>query len=255
MNLNSLIVDDDPVSRKVLGKMLGGLGSCSVADCGHDGIVAFKQALCSERPFDLVCVDRHMPGLDGHRTIASLRATEKIMGLDRTAKVLMVTGSNNPGDVRAAFAADCDAYLVKPVSRKALMGKLDALGLMPQGGPHAEPALDASTAICAHQEWRQKVLTYIKQPDGTLNPEVVASTAKCLLGKYLLDRAMAGEDDEHTALVEAEHIRFHQTAAELVRHAHRGGTIEEAMVEQLMRGYDELSAGIVAWLEFLGRHG
>ena len=255
VGLNSLVVDDDPVSRKVLEKMLGNLGSCSVAGCGLDGVVAFKQALCSERPFSLVCVDRHMPGIDGHRTIASLRATEKIMGLGTRAKVLMVTGSNDPADVHAAFAAECDAYLVKPVSQQALLGKLDTLGLLPGAMEEAAPALDARAAICAHQDWRQKLSAYLRNPDGTLDPGVVAATDRCLLGRYLLERSRAGEDDEHTALVEAEHIQFHWTAADLVRQANLGEPIGAAALAKLGRDYDELSARIVAWLEFLGAHG
>jgi len=232
--------------------MLGNLGPCSVAASGLEGVIAFKQAICSEMPFSLVCVDRHMPGIDGHRTIASLRATEKIMGLGTRAKVLMITGSNDPADVHAAFAAECDAYLVKPVSRQALVAKLEALGLRPETG--SAPVLDARAAICAHQDWRNTLSKYLVKPDGTLDPGTVAATDRCLLGKYLLERARAGEDDEHTALVEAEHIQFHWTAGELVRHANRGESIGKAALDRLGRDYDELSARIVAWLEFLGSH-
>ena len=66
--LRVLIVDDHPVNRLVLTEIFRQLG-CEVATAEDGG-----QALSAWAPdhFDLVCLDRHMPGLSGDDVVGRL---------------------------------------------------------------------------------------------------------------------------------------------------------------------------------------
>jgi CheY-like chemotaxis protein len=60
-DLHVLVVDDHPVNRRILSDIFSQLG-CVVATA-HDGLDAL--AASSVEAFDLICLDRHMPGLGG----------------------------------------------------------------------------------------------------------------------------------------------------------------------------------------------
>jgi two-component system capsular synthesis sensor histidine kinase RcsC len=64
-----LVVDDHPVNRRVLTEIFEHLG-CTVT-CVDNGDAALAAA---DRPgaFDLICLDRHMPGMGGDEILARL---------------------------------------------------------------------------------------------------------------------------------------------------------------------------------------
>jgi two-component system chemotaxis response regulator CheY len=126
--LRSLIVEDDFLSRKVLMAMLAPLGSCDVAVSGREALDAFQEAVRQGAAYDLICLDIHIPGMDGHQILSSIRSVEEIQGLERT-RVLMTTASSDPRDVRAAFRSQCDGYLIKPITQKNLMKNLEEMDL------------------------------------------------------------------------------------------------------------------------------
>lgn len=49
-------------------------------------------------------------------------------GLDRV-RILMTSASKDRRNVMNAYREECDAYLVKPIERAALMSQLSCLGL------------------------------------------------------------------------------------------------------------------------------
>jgi two-component system chemotaxis response regulator CheY len=122
-----LIVEDDFVSRKVLTEFLASYGPCNVAVNGLEAVEAVKIALAEKRPYDLICMDIMMPGLDGTEALKEIRKVESAydVPLGHGAKVFMTTGAADSQHIVAAFHANCDAYLVKPINR----AKLEALVL------------------------------------------------------------------------------------------------------------------------------
>jgi two-component system chemotaxis response regulator CheY len=130
--LQTLIVEDDFLSRKVLHHMLSPLGTADIAVNGAEAVEVFARALSSGEPYNLVCLDIHMPGgVDGHKVLEEIRSIENsagLQGLDR-ARVVMTTSSADRRDILSAFRSECDAYLIKPIDRAKLMDQLEALGL------------------------------------------------------------------------------------------------------------------------------
>lgn len=129
-SLRILVVDDDSDMRDLLATVLARLGEVVVATDGIDGVDQFRAACGLGRPFDLVCLDIMMPGMDGHRTLTTLRRIEgDCAGVGRRAHVMMLTAVADRSAVQRAVAAGCDSYLVKPFTPDDVLRKLEALGL------------------------------------------------------------------------------------------------------------------------------
>ena len=52
--MKTLVVDDELVSRKKMQKIVDTLGECEAVESGSAAIAAFRKALGSGMPFDLV---------------------------------------------------------------------------------------------------------------------------------------------------------------------------------------------------------
>lgn len=127
-----LIVEDDYTSMKLMQKLLSAYGETSTASNGEEALEAFRLAL-ENTPFDLVCLDIMMPGIDGQQVLKSIRAMEKVRGVTpkKEAKIIMTTALDSPKDViEAYYQGGCSSYLVKPIEKKQVIDKLRELGLI-----------------------------------------------------------------------------------------------------------------------------
>jgi len=130
-----LIVDDDFTSRKVLQKVLSRYGECDIAVDGPEAIQAQRLALGDGTPYDLICLDIMMPGMDGHDVLRSIREEEErigVRGFDGV-KIVMTSALDDPENIRRAFLAQCEGYLTKPIDREKLLDLLRSLDLIPAG--------------------------------------------------------------------------------------------------------------------------
>ncbi len=78
-----------------------------------------------------MCLDITLPDMDGSTVLAKMRTMERAAGVrgpDR-AKIIMTTASDGRQDIVDSFRSECDAYLIKPIGRTALMWRLSSLGL------------------------------------------------------------------------------------------------------------------------------
>lgn len=108
-----LIVDDDDVQARVLARRLSGAGfDAALIEVVASGVEAIVAA--TERPFLLVFVDYHMPGLSGVQTSARLRQI-----LPDTP--IVGCTSDYSRELRTKFlAAGADDCLAKPISQPLL---------------------------------------------------------------------------------------------------------------------------------------
>jgi len=114
-----LIIDDDPDIRDLLSIHLEGEGhAISHAENGQDGIDQVRQT-----PPDLIILDINMPVMDGTRVLQTLR------GAAESAKtpVIALSAVAVPEMRDDMHRLGCDAYVVKPIDFKVLIGKIDAL--------------------------------------------------------------------------------------------------------------------------------
>ncbi len=120
-----LLVDDDPFMLKLLARMLARLGYWQV-DCHESARKAIEHLVTSQKVYDLVLLDIHMPDMDGVEFIRSLAGCRYGGGLvlvsGETARIQDSVG-------RLALAHQLD-YLgqlhkpVKPAELAAVMRRL-----------------------------------------------------------------------------------------------------------------------------------
>jgi CheY-like chemotaxis protein len=116
-----LIVDDDPLIRKLITTTLEDVSGFRLREAG-DGFQALETAL-EERPA-IVFLDYDMPRLDGVETCRRLRSDPVTAG----ATIVMLTGMSDAPSQDRAVAAGADLFLTKPFSPLRLLRLVDGLG-------------------------------------------------------------------------------------------------------------------------------
>jgi len=111
--LRILVVDDNPVNLRVAVGMLKGLGQqCDLAE-GGEAAITMVQAT----DYDLVLMDRKMPGVDG---IEATRRIRSEVSDERQPRIVAMTASVTAEDRTACFDAGMDDFISKPVRKQAL---------------------------------------------------------------------------------------------------------------------------------------
>lgn len=107
-----LVVEDNPVNRRLIVDILGYYGyELIAADNGECGIEMTKE----QRP-DLILLDLQMPVLDGFETLKLLRDDPGT----RDVRVVAVTSYAMAGDRENVLAAGFDDYISKPLNTREL---------------------------------------------------------------------------------------------------------------------------------------
>ncbi|MDE2148511.1 MAG: response regulator transcription factor [Gammaproteobacteria bacterium] len=97
-------------------------------ECADHGQRGLERAQC--RHFDVVVLDRMLPGLDGASLCRQLRRRSS-----PSTPVLMLTALDTTRDKLEGFAAGADDYLVKPFALAELEARLTALHRLAQAAP------------------------------------------------------------------------------------------------------------------------
>jgi two-component system chemotaxis response regulator CheY len=131
-----LIVEDDLTTRQMLLMMLAPHGQCDVAQNGKQALDEFVGAREEGEPYDLICLDILMPELDGHEVLKQVRKIEldRGVGPGSGVKVIITTAVDERESKIEAFRSQCEAYLVKPISKEDLLSQIRSLGLLPAEG-------------------------------------------------------------------------------------------------------------------------
>lgn len=105
-DVNVLLVEDDPVFRKLVADFLQSRGALIIEACdGRDGIDKFQ-----EHNFDIVLADLSMPNLGG------LDMLKEMSRIDPGTPSIVISGNNVMADVVEALRIGANDYLVKPVA-------------------------------------------------------------------------------------------------------------------------------------------
>lgn len=127
-----LVVDDDAISRRILTQIISSYGSYDVAIDGKEAVEIFKLSCDEQDMYTLIFLDITMPELDGQGTLKQIRALEDSFGIEglKRTKIIMTTASDDFNNISTAFNEQCDAYLVKPVSKSKVEENLKRLKLI-----------------------------------------------------------------------------------------------------------------------------
>ena len=114
-----LLVEDNPVNRKVASRMLKKFGvEVETAENGEQAVRA-----CAARQFDLVLMDCQMPVMDGFQATRVIRQAQREGSPTQT--IIALTANAMEGDEQRCLEAGMDGYLTKPLTTKALQRGLE----------------------------------------------------------------------------------------------------------------------------------
>jgi len=141
-DLRVLVVDDNPLNRKVVRLLLAPHHAWIVeAENGLEALVQLES-----ETFDLVLLDAHIPLMDGPTTIRQIRGSTKPWS---KLPVVAVTADAMNGDREKYIKMGMSGYVSKPVNRAALLREMSKVlgGSRAKGAkrttrpsPHPEPA-------------------------------------------------------------------------------------------------------------------
>jgi CheY-like chemotaxis protein len=128
--MDILIIEDDPVDRKLVGVVLATSGHVVRARTSAEEAV---EAIVSARP-DLILLDLRLPGMDGLDLLRRLKSLPE----SRDIPVVAVTAFPELFRKQALMDAGCDAFLVKPIDTRTFSQQM----LEVAARKSAPPALD-----------------------------------------------------------------------------------------------------------------
>ena len=121
--LRILVVEDEfKVARALRESLLAEGFEVTLASTGEEGFF-----LASSQPFDLLVLDRILPGRDGLEILAALRAKGML------TPVLVLTGRASVEDRVKGLDAGADDYLVKPFAFPEFLARIRALSRRSRG--------------------------------------------------------------------------------------------------------------------------
>jgi two-component system cell cycle response regulator len=115
-----MVVEDDLAMRMLIEQQVADLGYEAVG--AEDGAGAFEHLRAEPGLADVVIADKRMPVMDGLALVKRLKALPET----RRIPVIMLTGDNQPDEVKAGIDAGVFYYLTKPVSSPILASVLTA---------------------------------------------------------------------------------------------------------------------------------
>lgn len=120
-NLSILVVDDDPVIRRLLEQRLK--KEHYQVEVAEDGYVAEK--MLRQQTFDVVLTDLMMPG-----TIGGIEVLEIAKEIDSRTEVLLITAHSSVNTAVEAMKKGAVDYLEKPINFDELFLRLDKIANM-----------------------------------------------------------------------------------------------------------------------------
>lgn len=116
-DINILIVDDEPINRRVLENHL------TVAGYGVHEVGSGKEALeliDKGHQFDLILLDIMMPSMSGYEVCETIRKRY----LTSELPIVLLTAKNRVSDLVAGFNVGANDYLTKPFSKNELLSRI-----------------------------------------------------------------------------------------------------------------------------------
>ena len=133
-----LVVDDNRTHCDILGGLLKGWGWIAISvQSGEEAILQVRAARESGDPYELILIDRHMPGMDGFELVEHLQELPGVV----PATIMMLTSGGQRGDIERCAELGISVHLSKPVRPSELQDAIrQALGTPPvEAAPATQP--------------------------------------------------------------------------------------------------------------------
>jgi len=166
-----LLVDDEPISRKIVLTILEKLGI--TADTAASGAEAVR--LIAEVRYDAVLMDLRMPEMNGYEATELIRRREKEHASGRTV-IIAMTANIMESTVQRCFEAGMDDLITKPVQPAMLAEHLQRWLTAEDSGPAAHRSVSQEqrraefvSPASDRPEWRpDTALSFVGGDEGLL---------------------------------------------------------------------------------------
>lgn len=195
-----LLAEDDRETAGFVERGLGELGHVVArSDNGPDAL-----HLATSEPFDLVLLDRMLPGMDGCTVIRRMRAASV------DTPVLMLTALGRIEDRVEGLEAGADDYLVKPFAFSELAARINALA---RRGPINAQVTRFECGELAMDLLRREVrrdgkLIALQPREFRLLEELMRNAERAVTRTMLLERVWGFHFDPQTNIVETHISRM-----------------------------------------------
>ncbi|HMW48671.1 MAG TPA: ATP-binding protein, partial [Cellvibrionaceae bacterium] len=143
-----LIVDDDPVSRLVIAKMLSAEPFSLIEVASGEEALQYLQA---DAAIELILLDIMMPSLSGFSVCQRIREQFSAAHLP----VVLVTSKDMPDDIARGFATGASGYLIKPINKAHMLKLIHQQLAWLDNSP-----LLADAGVEMYEIFRSLILTY-----------------------------------------------------------------------------------------------
>ncbi|MFT4251224.1 MAG: response regulator transcription factor [Caulobacter sp.] len=198
--MNVFLLEDDPETAAFIEKGLKERGH--LVEVEADGAAALRRL--AERDFDVLVLDRMVPGVDGLSILKAVRAE------GRTTPVLFLTAMSQIADRVDGLEEGADDYLVKPFAFAELAARVAALGRRPAAAEF-ETVLrvaDVEMNLLRREVRRAGRLVDLQPREFTLLENLMRSPGRIVTRTMLLERVWNFGFDPKTNIVETHMSRL-----------------------------------------------
>jgi len=139
-----LIVDDDPVNRKILGKLFSAYYEVIEAEDGHAGM---EQILHGNNRLCAILLDVMMPGMNGIEVLRKL----KELGLLDKIPVFIITSESSAGIMKEAYELGVMDVISKPVVPYVVLRRVQSVVELFEARKHLNTVVEAQSVALLEQ--------------------------------------------------------------------------------------------------------
>lgn len=195
-----LLIEDDQRTADYVVRGLAESGHrCEVLADGQDGLYQ-----ATRETYDVLVVDRMLPGLDGLSLVRALRAA-KVM-----TPVLFLTSVAGVDDRVEGLDAGGDDYLVKPFAFSELLARVNALGRRPAAQAEITKlcVADLELDLLRRNASRAGKLIELQTKEFELLEFLMRNEGRVVTRTMLLERVWGFNFDPKTSVVETHISRL-----------------------------------------------
>ena len=195
-----LVAEDDQRTAEFIRKGL--VESGYTVDCVHDGKDALSQCLYNN--YDLVVMDRMMPGMDGLDVLKALRAAKSLI------PVIFLTALADVDDRVEGLVAGGDDYLVKPFAFSELLARITVVSRRPKDTeePRTLQVHDLTLDLLTRTAVRGNVKILLLAKEFALLEVLMRNTGRIVTKTMLLEQVWDFNFDPRTTVVETHISRL-----------------------------------------------
>lgn len=191
--MHILIVDDEPLARSRLRRLLADLGAGhQVSEAQHAGEALAQLGQPGAPAVDVALLDIHMPGMDG------MALAHALQRLPAPPAIVFVTA--HADHALDAFELDAADYLTKPVRLERLqqaLARAQRASAMALAAPAPPPPLQEGQALVIHQGGRTERVPLSEVL--FLRAELKYVTVRTFSHSFVIDDALAELEARHPA--------------------------------------------------------